>query len=58
MIYLVTRDQLIMGMNGPVALNHEAVHRAMELYEVENKRQCFEKVLALSNHFFAEWRDS
>jgi hypothetical protein len=46
-----------MGWNGPVAINHLAVHAAMELYEVEDKKDCFEKVLKLSYHFIAEARE-
>jgi len=57
MIYNLCQDQFIMGFNGPVAINHEAVHRAMDLYEVAEKRDCFEKVLLLARHFIAEMRD-
>lgn len=42
---------MIVGMAGAVALNQMAIHRAMELYEIEDRRGCFEKVIALGRHF-------
>lgn len=50
-IYLVVQTQYIMGFNGPVALNQLAIHEAMKLYRIRNRRECFEKVLRLSQHF-------
>jgi hypothetical protein len=47
-IFFLVRDQLIMGMGGPVAINQQSVYEAMRLYEIKNQRRCFEKVLALS----------
>ena len=40
--------QLIMGMGGPVDVSHEAMHRAMDLYDIEDRKRCFTKMLALS----------
>jgi hypothetical protein len=37
-----------MGFNGPVDLNHQAIYDAMELYKIQNKCECFEKILTLS----------
>lgn len=37
-----------MGFEGPIDIMHEAIHKAMDLYEVENKKQCFEKVLVMA----------
>lgn len=37
-----------MGVNGPVDINHQAIHEAMRLYRIKNRRRCFEKVIALS----------
>ena len=38
-------------MNGPVSIDQNAIHNAMELYGIENRQQCFEKVIVLSRHF-------
>jgi hypothetical protein len=53
-IYIVVQDQLIVGMNGPIGLNQQTIHEAMRLYGIENKRDCFEKVLRLGRHFVKE----
>lgn len=53
-IFFLIRHQLIMGMNGPVDINHQAIHEAMKLYNIKNKRECFEKVLFLSNWWIGE----
>jgi hypothetical protein len=45
-----------MGMNGPVSLNQNAIHNAMELYGVKNKIQCFEKVRILGNWWIKRGR--
>ena len=50
-IYSLVHNQFIMGPRGPISLNHEPIHRAMELYEVEDKQGCFEKILKLSYYF-------
>ena len=39
-----------MGPGGPVGINHNSIYRAMDLYGVENRKDCFEKVLILSAH--------
>ena len=49
-IYSVISGQLIMGASGPMDINQNALHKAMELYEVENKRDCFERVCTLARH--------
>jgi len=46
-IFNVVRNQLIVGMGGPVAVNQTAIHEAMRLYGVKNKLECFEKVMVL-----------
>lgn len=51
LIYTRVADQAIF-VHGPAgskvaALNHEAIHRAMDLYEVADRRGCFEAVLTL-----------
>jgi hypothetical protein len=46
-----------MGSGGPVALNQMAIHAAMDLYDIENKQDCFEKVLRLGRHFVKEQQE-
>lgn len=36
-----------MGFNGPVSLNYNSVDFIMDIYNIENRRECFEKVLTL-----------
>ena len=50
-VYLAVRDQFIMSPAGPVSINQMAVHAAMDMYEVEDRVGCFEKVLKLYGHF-------
>lgn len=42
---MTVQDQLIVGMGGAVALNQLAIHPVMDLYQVEDKASCFEKVV-------------
>jgi hypothetical protein len=56
-IFFLVKDQVIMGMSGPVAINHQAVHEAMRLYRIRNRRECFEKVLTLSRWWIGEMRE-
>jgi hypothetical protein len=44
-------------MAGVVDINHVAVHEAMKLYRIENRRECFEKVLRLAANFIEEMRE-
>lgn len=45
----MTQDQLITGgMGGAIAINQMAIHAAMELFEVQDRRSCFEKVVMVS----------
>ena len=49
---MVVRDQYIMsGMGGPIAINQVAIHQAMELYDIEYKRDCFDKVVNVGRKF-------
>lgn len=57
-IYLTVQDQLIVGMGGAIALNQIAIHKAMDLFEIEYKRDCFEKVVMLSRHFIGKEKDN
>lgn len=54
LIYLAVQDQLITGFNGPVGLDQNAIHKAMDLYEIKDRRDCFEKVVALGRHIVGE----
>jgi hypothetical protein len=45
------------GMGGPVAINQVAVHAAMELYQVNDPLDCFEKVVRLSGYFIQKIRE-
>lgn len=49
-IYATISGQLIMAQSGPIDINHLAIHKAMELYEIGNKRVCFEQVTKLARH--------
>lgn len=55
---MVTRGQLIFApMGGVVDINHLAVHEAMRLYRVADRKSCFEKVLKLAHHFLEKARE-
>lgn len=58
MIYFLVRDQYIIAPGGVVALNQMAIHAAMELYEIDERTSCFEKVLKLYNYFIKKDRES
>ena len=56
-IFYLVRSQFIMGFDGPIDISHEAIHRAMELYEVEDKQRCFEKILIMSGEWMKRMKD-
>lgn len=56
-IYFVVQDQVIVGMGGPVALNQLAIHQAMELYDIEFRADCFDKVVAVGRHMIKKQHD-
>ena len=43
-IYLKVQNQHIMGFSGPVDLNLESLFRVLDLYEVKDKKRCFDLV--------------
>jgi len=47
-----------MGFSGPVALNELAIYPAMDLCEVEFRKDCFRKVVNLGRHFISKMRES
>ncbi len=55
-IYFLVQNQLIMGSTGPVDINQLAIHEAMKLYRIKDRKECFEKVLILSAYFIEKSR--
>lgn len=54
-IYMLVQDQVrISPMGGIVGLDHNAVHAALELYEIADRRRVFEQVLQLAAEFREE----
>ena len=56
-IFFLIRNQLIMGNEVVIDINHQAIHEAMKLYEIKNRRECFEKVLAMSGKWIERLRE-
>jgi len=48
-IFSIVRNQYIMGMNGPISINHLAVWKAIEKYGIQKERETFEKIIRLSS---------
>lgn len=49
MVFQAVQDQVILApMGGVIGLNQMAVHEAMRLYGVKDRRRCFEKVMLLA----------
>ena len=47
----VLNQAIYVGMNGvPVDLNHVAIEQALERYRIEDKEDCFDKVLIAWHH--------
>lgn len=46
-IFLMVRYQLILGMSGPVDINHLAIDAAMNRESIFNKSDCFRRVTML-----------
>ena len=61
-IYRMVRGQVITRHNGKydviVDLNHLAVWAAIDAYGVQNRTECFEKVLRLFYHFRSQADDN
>ncbi len=55
-IFLIVRSQLIMDGNGPIAVNQIAIHEAMKLFRIINRRECFCKVVDLSRWWINQIR--
>ncbi len=55
-IYLLCHEQLIYAGTGtPVDINHMAVHEAMRLYKIRNRKSCFQRVLRINSHMMGIW---
>jgi ABC-type branched-subunit amino acid transport system ATPase component len=57
-IYMITRNQLIVGPQGIIDINHLAIHANMELYEVKDRKRCFEKVVTLFHELRKEQNEN
>ena len=54
-IFLVIRDQYIVSAMGePISINQVAIHKAIDLYDIKFKQDCFEKVVTVSRKFLYE----
>ncbi len=54
-IYFLVQNQVIIAPGGQIIdLNINAIKVAMDLYEVQNQRQCLGKVMELFNYFRKE----
>ena len=49
-VYRQCCSQYILGMGGPVDVNHLAVWKYIEMYEIESPLECFETVIATCRH--------
>lgn len=54
---MTVQDQYIVGMGGAVAVNQMAIHAAMELYQIEDRRTCFEKVVMVCRKILKDDKD-
>lgn len=45
---LVQRQVIIAPMGEVIDIDHKAIHEAMRLYGIRDRRDCFEKVLRLA----------
>lgn len=43
--------------SGPISINQIPIHQAMELYKIENRKQCFEKLLTLGAWWIERLRE-
>ena len=54
-IWPIVRFQVVTaGMGGVIDLNHLAIWKDLEEVGVENKTDCFRKIMILFNHFMEE----
>ena len=55
---MTVQDQYIVGMGGAVAINQMAIHAAMDLYQIEDRRACFEKVVMVCRKVLKDGRET
>ena len=50
-IYIMIKDQFIMGFSGPVSIDSSVIHQAMDLYKVPDKlrEDMFKKLMEMTN---------
>ena len=46
-----------MGFDGPIDINHLAIHEAMRLGKVKDPEECYEEVLVLANYWLKKQRE-
>jgi len=57
MVFYLCKNQVITGMDGrPIDINIVALERTMDVYEIDDRKDCLEKVLAVFRHFFINER--
>ncbi len=56
-LFYLVKNQYIILESGPIDIMHEPIHSVMNLYEVRNKRECFEKILIMSASWLERLRD-
>lgn len=54
---IVGRQVITAGLGEVIAINYEAINFTMNLYEIENKQTCFEKVTWLFDYILKETKD-
>jgi len=47
-----------MGNEVVIDINHQAIHEAMRLYEISDRKVCFEKVLVMGAKWIERLRDN
>lgn len=53
-VYMAVCNQFVMApMGGPVDIDFRAIEVAMDIYSVQDRRACFEKVVALARRRIA-----
>lgn len=54
---MVSNQVIVGGIGGVLDLDFNALNFILDLYEIPNKRQVFEKVLGVSRYFIKEERE-
>ena len=56
-VYLKVRSQHIMGMNGPVDVNINAIKTVMDLMKIEDQANVFDRVYNIYNKVLSRMRE-